>query len=87
MEIVLTKRTIKERDFWKKIGNKNIQKRISLLLTDVIQNPYEGIGKPEMLKAYLIGYWSRRITEEHRLVYRVNEELNRLIIISMRFHY
>lgn len=87
MEIVLTKRTIKERDFWKKIGNKNIQKRISLLLTDVIQNPYEGIGKSEMLKANLIGYWSRRITEEHRLVYRVNEELNRLIIISMRFHY
>jgi toxin YoeB len=87
LEIVLTKRAIKERDFWKKTGNKNIQKRISLLLTDVIQNPYEGIGKPEMLKANLSGYWSRRITEELRLVYRVNEELNRLIIISMRFHY
>ncbi|MDG2318124.1 MAG: Txe/YoeB family addiction module toxin [Flavobacteriaceae bacterium] len=49
--------------------------------------PYHGIGKPEQLKGTLSGFWSRRISREHRLVYRVNDEKNQIEVISMRFHY
>jgi len=87
LEIVLTNRALKEREFWKKSGNQNVQKRISSLLKSILENPYEGIGKPEALRANLSGYWSRRITKEHRLVYGVNEEDGVITIISMRFHY
>lgn len=87
MEIVYTKRAIEERDYWKKSGNKTVQKRISSLLNAIVDNPYYGIGKPELLRANLTGYWSRRITQEHRLVYGVNDEERRIVVISMRFHY
>ncbi len=50
-----------------------------------MRNPFDGIGKPEPLKANLSGYWSRRINSEHRLVYEISEE--ELVIISCRFHY
>jgi toxin YoeB len=60
-------------------------KRINFLIKDITRNPYEGIGKPEQLKANLSGYWSRRIDAEHRLVYEIHEE--ELTIISCRFHY
>ena len=64
--------------------------RIKELLKSIKQNPFQGIGKPEPLKHDLKGYWSRRITSEHRLVYRVtgtkgNDQ--RCIIIQCRFHY
>ena len=78
---------MKERDFWKKSGNRKIQKRISLLIEAVVADPFKGIGKPEQLKENLSGFWSRRITQEHRLVYYVNLEEEKTVIISMRFHY
>ncbi len=87
MEIVYTDRALNERDFWKKSGDKKIQTRISHLLETIILDPEKGIGKPEMLRANLSGLWSRRITQEHRLVYSINLELQKLVIISMRFHY
>ncbi len=87
MEVVFTNRALKERDFWKKSGNKAIQKRISSLLDAILENPYEGIGKPEILRANLSGYCSRRITKEHRLVYGVNEDKGIITVISIRFHY
>ena len=87
MEIVLTERARKERDYWKKSGNMAVQKRISALIEAIIENPYTGIGKPEALRANLSGFWSRRITKEHRLVYGVSESDRRITIISMRFHY
>ncbi|MEM6863530.1 MAG: Txe/YoeB family addiction module toxin [Bacteroidota bacterium] len=87
MEIVLTERAMKERDFWKKSGNLAVQKRISTLIDAIIKSPYTGIGKPEALRANLSGFWSRRITREHRLVYGVDEGDQRITIISMRFHY
>ena len=87
MEIVYTERALKERDFWKKSGDKKIQKRISLLLEAIILDPEKGIGKPEMLRENLSGFWSRRITQIHRLVYSVDLETQKIIIISMRFHY
>ncbi len=63
--------------------------RINGLLRDALRHPLEGIGKPEPLRNQLKGLWSRRITQEHRLVYRVKGEGERqmLIILQCRFHY
>lgn len=65
--------------------DKKMLKRINQLLKDIIRSPFEGIGKPEPLKENLTGFWSRRINEEHRLVYAV--ESNTVLIISCRGHY
>ena len=72
--------------FWQK-SDKKILKRINLLLNDIKRNPEdsEGIGKPERLKANLSAYSSRRITEEHRLVYTIVDEV--IIVAQCRFHY
>jgi len=59
--------------------------RINLLIKETMRSPFEGIGKPEPLKANLSGWWSRRISGEHRLVYRAHE--NRLIVMMCRHHY
>ena len=85
MEIDFQDKALDDIDFWKKSGNKSIQSRISKLLESIRITPYSGIGKPEALKYELSGYWSRRITDEHRLVYTVSQ--NRIKVISMRFHY
>ena len=85
MEIDFLDQAQEDIDFWKKSGNKTIQKRITKLLESISKTPYSGIGKPEPLKHELQGYWSRRINEEHRLVYTVKD--NRIKVISMRFHY
>ena len=68
------------------IVNKNTFKRIAELLKDISRSPYEGKGKPEQLKHQLQGCWSRRITEEHRLVYRINSD-NNIEVISCKGHY
>lgn len=65
--------------------DKKIVKRINELIKDIRRNPFEGIGKPEPLKYDLTGKWSRRITDEHRLVYQV--EGNNLIVYTCRYHY
>lgn len=70
---------------WLQENDKRLLKRVNLLIKDIVRNPFEGIGKPEPLKANLSGYWSRRIDSEHRLVYEIAEE--ELTIISCRFHY
>ena len=60
-------------------------KRIIELLDDIQKTPFSGIGKPEPLKHELKGYWSRRINDEHRLVYKVSGE--EIIVIACRYHY
>lgn len=65
--------------------NKKILKRINQLVKDINRNPFEGIGKPEPLKGNLAGFWSRRIDEEHRLVYAVED--NAILIFSCKGHY
>ena len=85
MEIDFLDKALEDINFWKNSGNKTIQKRITKLLESISESPYSGIGKPELLKYELSGYWSRRITDEHRIVYTVYE--NRVKVISMRFHY
>jgi len=71
---------------WKKSGDKKVMNRISALLSSIEQDPFTGIGKPESLKFNLSGYWSRRISKEHRLVYKVVDR-NTVEVISLMFHY
>ena len=87
MEIVLLPQAQKDRDYWKKSGNKAIMERISALLKDIMEHPYTGIGKPEPLKYDLAGKWSRRINAEHRLIYSVNKNIITIYVFSMRYHY
>ena len=70
--------------YWQQ-QDKKILQRINDLIKDAQRSPFKGIGKPEPLKGDLAGCWSRRITDEHRLVYTVRE--NRLHILQCRFHY
>ncbi|RXP48130.1 Txe/YoeB family addiction module toxin [Lutibacter sp. HS1-25] len=70
--------------YWQKIDKKML-KRINLLLKDISRQPYDGLGKPEPLKHNYRGFWSRRIDEEHRLIYQVVDDEIR--IIKCRFHY
>ena len=65
--------------------DKKTLKRINLLIKDVRRSPFEGIGKPEPLKHALSGYWSRRINDEHRFVYKVNDDS--MFIAQLRYHY
>jgi toxin YoeB len=65
--------------------DRQVLKRINRLIEDALRDPYAGIGKPEPLKHALQGAWSRRITEEHRLVYLPRD--NELIILQARYHY
>ena len=65
--------------------DRKVQKRIVTLIADILRNPYQGIGKPESLKHDLKGYWSRRITQDHRLVYRV--EADTVTVIACKYHY
>ncbi len=70
--------------YWQKT-DKKIIRRINTLIKETNRTPFEGIGKPEPLKHALSGYWSRRITDEHRFVYKVYE--NALHIAQLRYHY
>jgi toxin YoeB len=70
---------------WFQEKDRQLLKRINQLLKDTLRTPFEGTGKPEALKADLSGYWSRRINDEHRLVYSVTK--TDIIIISCRYHY
>lgn len=66
-------------------ADRKVLKRLNRLIDDVVRDPYEGIGKPEPLKHALAGAWSRRITDEHRLVYLPQQ--NEVIVLQARYHY
>ncbi len=70
--------------YWQQQDRKTL-KRINELIRDTLRTPFSGIGKPEPLKGNLSGWWSRRISQEHRLVYRVEGKM--LVILQCRFHY
>jgi toxin YoeB len=70
--------------YWQR-ADKKLLKRINLLIQDIQRSSFEGIGKPEPLKHALSGYWSRRINDEHRFVYKVDDDA--LFIAQLRHHY
>jgi toxin YoeB len=87
MEIVFKSGALEDIDYWKKSGNKIIQNKISELIKSIASNPEKGIGKPEKLKGSLSGYWSRRITKEHRIVYTIDYQQQLITIFSVLGHY
>ena len=84
MNIIFSDESWDDYLYWLDI-DKKIVKRINLLIKDIKRSPFAGIGKPEPLKYDLQGCWSRRIDNEHRLVYEIVK--NELRIVSCRYHY
>jgi toxin YoeB len=84
MNIKWTPAAMDDYHYWQKKNPKKVE-RINELLKDCKNNPFKGIGKPEPLKGNLNGYWSRRIDNEHRLVYTFSKET--ITIFQCRFHY
>ena len=70
---------------WYQEQDRQLLKRVNQLIKETLRTPFEGISKPEALKADLAGYWSRRINDEHRLVYGVTRE--EIVVIACRYHY
>ena len=85
MEIIYSEVAKEDIAFWKKSGDKGIQKKIQSLIEDIRKSPFEGIGKPHALNGNLSGSWSRRINQEHRIIYNVEESF--IKINSLRGHY
>jgi len=70
--------------YWQKTDKATV-KRVNALIKDIQRSPFEGIGKPEPLKHALSGFWSRRINDEHRIVYKVTKDS--ILIAQLRYHY
>ena len=89
MQVEFSDKAKADLDFWVRSGNKAILKKIYSLIEDIQLHPFEGIDKPEQLKHQLYGRWSRRITQEHRLIYKIIEEnkIEILDILSLKGHY
>jgi len=85
MEVVFLPQADNDLSFWVKTGNKPILKKIAKLTQAILENPYTGIGKPEALKFNLASKWSRRITEEHRYIYQIEDNI--LKVYSLKGHY
>lgn len=84
MRLTFTETDWEQYLYWQ-AQDKSVTKKINKLLKDIQRHPFEGIGKPEPLKGNLSGFWSRRISQEHRLVYSVANET--VTIAQCRFHY
>jgi len=84
MKYVFVEESWEDYLYWQQ-NDKKILARINNLLKDISRNPYSGLGKPEPLKHKYLGFWSRRITEEHRLIYRITDD--EIQVAKCRFHY
>lgn len=84
MKVVFADRAWDDFTYWI-THDRKIAKRVVRLIKEIEREPFEGIGKPEPLKHDLSGFWSRRITDEHRLVYAVEE--GQILIAQARYHY
>ena len=84
MKIIFAERAWEDFTYWIEHDRK-VAKRIIRLLKEIERDPFQGIGKPEPLKHGLAGFWSRRITDEHRLVYAV--EKKQILVAQARYHY
>lgn len=84
MKLVFAEQAWEDYVHWQETDKKML-KRINTLIKETSRAPFEGIGKPEGLKHALAGYWSRRINDEHRMVYKINDDS--LLIAQLRYHY
>ena len=84
MKLVFSEQAWEDYLYWQKNDSKLLE-RVNTLIQEATRQPFTGIGKPEPLKHALAGYWSRRINDEHRFVYKVVEGF--LLIAQLRYHY
>ncbi len=84
MKIIFSSEAWDDYLHWQRTDRK-ILKRVNGLIQEIVRTPFEGTGKPEPLRHVLAGYWSRRIDDEHRLVYKVDEDA--VFIAQARYHY
>ena len=84
MKLIFSDHAWEDYLYWQRTDRK-ILDRVNKLIKEILRSPFEGTGKPEPLKHGLSGYWSRRITDEHRIVYKV--EGDSLLIAQLRYHY
>ncbi len=84
MKLIFSENAWEDYLYWQNT-DKQILKRINELIKNIQKNKYKGIGKPEPLKHNLSGYWSRRINNEHRLIYKIEED--KIMIAQLRYHY
>ena len=84
MKLIFAEQAWEDYQYWLATDRKTTR-RIHELIKDTMRNPFVGIGKPEPLRHILAGYWSRRITEEHRMVYKI--ESGSLMLAQLRYHY
>jgi len=84
VNLLFTPQSWEDYQFWLRT-DKKILKRVNELIKDTMRSPFDGIGKPKPLRQALSGYWSRRITEEHRMVYRQVE--SGILLIQLRYYY
>ena len=84
MKLIFSEQAWEDYSYWQKI-DKKLTQRINALINEITRTPFEGTGKPEPLKHALAGYWSRRINEEHRLIYKMTGD--ELFIAQLRYHY
>ena len=84
MKVLFTEGAWEDYVYWQQT-DKRILKRINEIIKDIQRHPFMGVGKPEPLRFAFAGYWSRRIDQEHRLVYKV--EKDSLFIAQCRYHY
>ena len=84
MKLIFSEHAWEDYLYWQRTDRKILQ-RINTLIRESQRTPFAGIGKPEPLKHGMSGYWSRRITDEHRMVYKV--EADALCIAQLRYHY
>lgn len=84
MKLIFSEKAWDDYLHWQKIDKRMVQ-RINKLIKEVKRTPFEGIGKPEPLKHGLSGYWSRRLNDEHRFIYKPTDDA--LLIAGLRYHY
>ncbi|WP_062063863.1 Txe/YoeB family addiction module toxin [Cellvibrio sp. OA-2007] len=84
MKLIFSEQAWDDYLFWQK-SDRKILERINTLIREIQRQPFSGIGKPEPLKHALAGYWSRRINDEHRLIYKMSD--SGLLIAQLRYHY
>lgn len=84
MKPIFSEQAWEDHLYWQKTDKKLVQ-RINGLIKEISRTPFEGTGKPEPLKHALSGYWSRRITDEHRIVYKAAD--GEVLIAQLRYHY
>ena len=84
MKLVFAERAWEDYLYWQETDRK-ILARINHLIREIRREPFQGIGKPEQLRHALKGYWSRRITDEHRIIYKIEDDS--VLLAQLRYHY